>query len=139
MKFHRDISKNRNLRTNFSAYYCQYPERHIQPRFEYNYHNGVESVRGDYRFESHYDMNLLECTKLDTYNFFLSKTLFCILHFPHDNTNARPILPTFMFSSFVMHSKSKSKAIHWQGYCYHMPFLSRKISNCKYFRKYLHF
>ena len=41
MKFHRDISKNRNLRTNFSAYYCQYPERHIQPRFEYNYHNGV--------------------------------------------------------------------------------------------------
>ena len=41
MKFHRDISKNRNLRTNFSAYYCQYPERHIQPHFEYNYHNGV--------------------------------------------------------------------------------------------------
>ena len=41
MKFHRDISKNRNLRTNFSAYYCQYPEGHIQPRFEYNYHNGV--------------------------------------------------------------------------------------------------
>ena len=47
MKFHRDICKNRNLRTNFSAYYCQYPERHIQPRFEYNYHNGIWSVRGD--------------------------------------------------------------------------------------------
>ena len=41
MKFHRDICKNRNLRTNFSAYYCQYLERHIQPCFEYNYHNGV--------------------------------------------------------------------------------------------------
>ena len=38
-----------------------------------------------------------------------------------------------MFSSFVMHSKSKSKAIHWQGCCYHIcrfyPIFFYQIAN----------